>query len=154
MNRGLLSNVLDNNRPDFVLLNECFIGNASFKMSGYNLELSDKNKVGIIYRNTYYLNKSCVELEDKYNMIRTVNTEKGNLIIYCVYIPPGEKHDIRVKEFIERLLLLKSKYNSLSLIIFGDLNIERKNIKRELIDKIDFTCGIIMIKIYSLMIKN
>ena len=25
MNRGLLSNVLDNNRPDFVLLNECFI---------------------------------------------------------------------------------------------------------------------------------
>jgi hypothetical protein len=127
MNRSLLSNVLDNNRPDFVLLNECFIGNASFKMSGYNLELSDKNKVGIIYRNTYYLNKSCVELEDKYNMIRTVNTEKGNLIIYCVYIPPGEKHDIRVKEFIERLLLLKSKYNSLSLILFGDLNIERKN---------------------------
>ena len=50
-------------------------------MSGYNLELSDKNKVGIIYRNTYYLNKSCVELEDKYTMIRTVNTEKGNLII-------------------------------------------------------------------------
>ena len=76
-------------------------------------------------------------LEDKYNMIRTVNTEKGNLIIYCVYIPPGEKHDIRVKEFIERLLLLKSKYNSLSLILFGDLNIERKNIKRELIDKIE-----------------
>ena len=137
MNRGLLSNVLDNNRPDFVLLNECFIGNASFKMSGYNLELSDKNKVGIIYWNVYYLNKSCVELEDKYNMIRTVNTEKGNLIIYCVYIPPGEKHDIRVKEFIERLLLLKSKYNSLSLILFGDLNIERKNIKRELIDKIE-----------------
>ena len=81
MNRGLLSNVLDNNRPDFVLLNECFIRNASFKISGYNLELSDKNKVGIIYRNTYYLNKSCVELEDKYTMIRTVNTEKGNLII-------------------------------------------------------------------------
>ena len=105
LNRGLLSNVLDNNRPDFVLLNECFIGNASFKQSGYNLELSDKSKVGIIYRNTYYLNKSCIELEDKYNIIRTVNTEDGNLIIYCVYIPPGEKHDIRVREFIERLLL-------------------------------------------------
>ena len=42
-----------------------------------------------------------------------------------------------MKEFIERLLLLKSKYNSLSLILFGGLNIERKNIKRELIDKIE-----------------
>jgi hypothetical protein len=48
-------------------------------MSGYNLELSDKNKVGIIYRNIYYLNKSCVELEDKYNMIRTVNILKKEI---------------------------------------------------------------------------
>ena len=50
MNRGLLSDILDNNRPDFILLNECNIGKVKFKMSGYELKLSDNNDVGILYR--------------------------------------------------------------------------------------------------------
>ena len=104
MNRGLLSNVLDNKRPDFILLNESNIGSANFKMSGYKLELSDNNEVGILYRDIYYLNKCFNDLEDNYNMIRMVNTDRGNLIIYCVYIPPGEEHNKRVNELIEKLI--------------------------------------------------
>ena len=95
------SDVINNNNIE---KNNEIVNNTNNNLNKTNIIYNNKNKVGIIYRNTYYLNKSCVELEDKYNMIRTVNTEKGNLIIYCVYIPPGEKHDIRVKEFIERLL--------------------------------------------------
>jgi len=41
-NRALLSNILDKQRPDFMLLNECNIGKAKFNMSGYKLELSEK----------------------------------------------------------------------------------------------------------------
>ena len=137
MNRGLLSDVLDNNRPDFILLNECNIGKASFKMSGYKLELSDNNEVGILYKDIYYLNKSFEELEDNYNIIRMVNTNNGNLIIYCTYIPPGEEHNKRTNELIEKLLLLKRNYKSLSLILFGDLNIKREKIKEKIIDKIE-----------------
>ena len=56
-NRALLSNVLDEYNPDFVLLNECNMNkNAKFNMSGYNLILSDNQEVGIIYKNIYYLN--------------------------------------------------------------------------------------------------
>ena len=136
MNRGLLSNVLDNKRPDFILLNESNIGKANFKMSGYKLELSDNNEVGILYRDIYYLNKSFKDLEDNYNMIKMVNTDKGNLIIYCAYIPPGEEHNKRVNELIEKLILLKRNYNSLSLILFGDLNIKREKIEEKLENKI------------------
>ena len=137
MNRGLLSDALDNNRPDFILLNECNIGKAKFKMSGYKLELSDNNEVGILYRDIYYLNKSFSDIEDNYNMIRMVNTNKGNLIIYCVYIPPGEEHNKRTNELIEKLLLLKRNYKSLSLILFGDLNIKREKIQEKIIDKLE-----------------
>jgi len=69
-------------------------------------------------------------------MIRMVNTDKGNLIIYCVYIPPGEEHKKRVNELIEKLMLLKRNYNSLSLILFGDLNIKREKIEEKLENKI------------------
>ena len=48
-NRALLSNVLDEYNPDFVLLNECKMNKkAKFNMSGYNLILSDNQEVGII----------------------------------------------------------------------------------------------------------
>ena len=52
-NRALLSNILDTERPDFMLLNECKIGKAKFNMSGYKLELSNNNEVGIIYKDIY-----------------------------------------------------------------------------------------------------
>ena len=35
--------------------------NAKFNMSGYNLILSDKQEVGIIYKNIYYLN-DCLKI--------------------------------------------------------------------------------------------
>ena len=136
-NRALLSDILDKQRPDFMLLNECNLGKAKFNMSGYKLELSDNNEVGILYKDIFYLNKSFEELEDNYNIIRMANTNNGNLIIYCTYIPPGNEHDNRLNELIEKLLLLKRNYHSLSLILFGDLNIKRENIKSSLSDKIE-----------------
>ena len=136
-NRALLSNILDNEKPDFMLLNECNIGKAKFNMSGYKLELSDNNEVGIIYRDIYYLNDVYKSIEDNYNMIKMVNTTEGKLILYCTYLPPGEEHNMRIKELIDKLLLLKKRYKSLSLILFGDLNIDRKNIKEKLCNKIE-----------------
>ena len=41
-NRALISNKLDEDRPDFMLLNECKIGKAKFNIKGYKLELSNK----------------------------------------------------------------------------------------------------------------
>ena len=70
-------------------------------------------------------------------MIRMANSNNGHIIIYCVYIPPGEEHNKRVNELIEKLLLLKRNYKSLSLILYGDLNIKRKDIKYKMVDKIE-----------------
>ncbi len=50
MNWGLSSDALNKNKPAFILLNECNIDKAKFKMSGYKLESSDNNEIGILYR--------------------------------------------------------------------------------------------------------
>ena len=107
-NRALLSNILDTERPDFMLLN---IGKAKFNMSGYKLELSDNNEVGILYRDIYCLNDVCKNIEDNYDMIKMVNTTEGKLILYCAYLAPGEGHNMRIKELIDKLLLLKKDIN-------------------------------------------
>ena len=44
MNRALLSNILDEVRPDFILLNECRIGKAKFNMQGYKLNYQKMKK--------------------------------------------------------------------------------------------------------------
>jgi len=56
MNRGLLSNVLDNNRPDFMLLNGSNIGKIAFNMSVYKLELPDKLSPHTKYSKLGYYN--------------------------------------------------------------------------------------------------
>ena len=63
-NRALISNILDEDRPDFMLLNECKLGKAKFNIKGYKLELSNKQEVGLIYKDIYYLNNCFKDIED------------------------------------------------------------------------------------------
>ena len=132
VNRVLLSNILDEERLDLMLLNECKIGKAKFNIKCYKLELSNTQEVGIIYKDIYYLNKCFTNKEDDYNIIRMANTKGGNFIIYSTYLPPSDEHAYRLQELIRRLKLLRSKYNNLSLILFGDLNMKRKVIVNKL----------------------
>ena len=91
----------------------------------------------VYYIEIFFLNKTLKDLEDDYNKLRMVNATNGNLILYCIYIPPNDEHDKRVDELNEKLLLLKRNYHSLSLRLYGDLNIKGKNIKNKMVDKIE-----------------
>jgi len=70
-------------------------------------------------------------------MIRMVNTIKGNFIIISVYLPPGNEGNNRTYELIEKLKIIKSKYQSLTLLLFGDLNIKREVVKDILKDDLE-----------------
>ena len=136
-NRALISNKLDEYRPDFMLLNECKIGKAKFNIKGYKLELSNKQEVGIIYKDIYYLNNCFTNIEDDYNLIRMANTKGGNFILFCTYLPPNEEHNYRLQELIQKLKILRYKYNNLTLILFGDLNMNRDVIENKLSKEIE-----------------
>ena len=97
-------------------------------MSGYNLILSRNQEVGIIYRNIYFLNDVFSDIEDDYNIIRLVNSKMNKFIIFVTYIPPNEEHDNRLSLLIEKLILLKRRYNNLKLVLFGDLNINLEDL--------------------------
>ena len=131
-NRALISNKLDEYRPDFMLLNECKIGKAKFNIKGYKLELSNKQEVGIIYKDIYYLNNCFTNIEDDYNLIRMANTKGGNFILFCTYLPPNEEHNYRLQGLIQKLKILRYKYNNLTLVLFGDLNMNRDVIENKL----------------------
>ena len=122
-----------------MLFNECNIGKTTFNLFEYKLGLLDNNEAGIMSLNIFYLNISFEELEDNnnYNMIRMVDANNDNLIIYCEDIHPGNEHNNRVNELIEKLLLVNRNYHSLSLRLYGYLIIERKYIKNKIVDKIE-----------------
>ena len=73
-----------------MLLNECKISKGKFNIKRYKLELSNKQEVGIIHKDIYYLNNCFNVLED--NLIRMANTKGGNFIIFSTYLPPNEEH--------------------------------------------------------------
>ena len=45
------------------------------------------------------------------------NTKGGNFIIYSTYLPPNNEHSYRLQELIDRLILLRRKYNNLTLVL-------------------------------------
>ena len=85
-------------------------------MSGYKIELWEKEEKGIIYKDIYYLNKCFSDIEAGYNIKRMANTKWGNFIIYSTYLPPNNEYTYRLQEIIDRLKILRRKYNNLSII--------------------------------------
>ena len=67
-------------------------------------------------------------IEDECNIIR----KGANFIIYSTSLPPNNEHTYRLQELIDRLKLLRRKYNNLTLVLFGDLNMSREEVKDKL----------------------
>ena len=137
-NRALINNFIDEEKPDFILLNECNKGKSSFKISGYKTEFSSNQEVGIIYKSCYYLDSIFKEFEDNYNLIKLVNTLKGMLILWVTYLPPGENHEYLTQTLIEKITRIKSIYKTINIILFGDLNIKRDEIEKRLANKLKY----------------
>ena len=137
-NRALINNFIDEEKPDFILLNECNKGKSSFKISGYKTEFSPNQEVGIIYKSCYYLDSNFKEFEDNYNLIKLVNTLKGMLLLWVTYLPPGEDHENLIQILIEKITKIKSIYETINIILFGDLNIKRDEIEKKLGNKLKY----------------
>lgn len=70
-------------------------------------------------------------MNDEYNMIFSVKTADGKkVIVYNAYLSPSEKHNSLVKGFCNRLKILKDRYDA-KIIAFGDLNLRREEIQKE-----------------------
>ena len=137
-NKALIINFIEEEKPDFLLLNECNKGKSSFKISGYKTEFSPNQEVGIIYKNCYYLDSNFKEFEDNYNLIKLVNTLRGMLLLWVTYLPPGEKHENLIENLIEKIKRIKSIYETINVILFGDLNIKRDEIEKKLGNKLKY----------------
>ena len=137
-NKALINNFIEEEKPDFLLLNECYKGKSSFKISGYKTEFSPNQEVGIIYKNCYYLDSNFKEFEDNYNLIKLVNTLKGMLLLWVTYLPPGDNHENLIENLIEKIIRIKSIYETINIILFGDLNIKRDEIEKKLGNKLKY----------------
>jgi len=62
------------------------------------------------------------------------NTKGGNFILF---LPPNEEYNYRLQELIQRLKLLRYKYNKLTLVLFGDFNMNRDVIENKLSKEIE-----------------
>ena len=78
------------------------------------------------------------------------NTKRGNFILYCTYLPPNEEHNYRLQKLMQKLQLLRYKYNNLTLVLFGDLNMNRDVIENKLSKEIE----ILVFKIWNSRNKN
>ena len=66
-NKALIINFIEEEKPDFLLLNECNKGKSSFKISGYKTEFLPSQKVYIIYKECFYIDTNFKEYKDNFN---------------------------------------------------------------------------------------
>jgi hypothetical protein len=129
-NAMYLANYIAEEKPDFMLLNECSLGKGKFKING-NTRIGDEIKTCIIHKSDYVVHNALQEMNDDYNLIRRVDTDRGNIILYCAYMAPDELKDVRLDGLVTRLEVIKNKYNDLSLVLFADFNLKREELLKE-----------------------
>jgi hypothetical protein len=70
-------------------------------------------------------------MNDDSNLIRRVDTDTGNMILYFAYMAPDEMKDVRLDGLVTRLEPIKNKYNDLSLVLFAKREEFSKKIESE-----------------------
>ena len=58
------------------------------------------------------------------------------LILWVIYLPQGENHENLIQNLIEKITRIKSIYNTINIILFGDFNIKRDEIDKKLGNKL------------------
>ena len=140
-NHYLMKNYLNEKKPHFVLLNEC--GDMSKRrwsdMTDYGF-YHNGTEVGFIYSKQFMVHKMIDEYNDNYNLVCKVNCnykeEEKAIIMYSCYIPPHSDHAAKVRQLVDRLIMLRERYSKFSLILYGDLNMDRKNFQEKIMDRI------------------
>ena len=60
------------------------------------------------------------------------------LILWITYLPPGENHPYLIQNLIEKITRIKAIYETINIILFGDLNIKRDEIEKKLGNKLKY----------------
>ncbi len=103
----------------------------------YDIILHNKS-VGIIYKRDYNINKICTNVMDEYTLITKIRKENDNktMILIAAYSPPKNFNLLRNRNIPNIIKYIIEKYNNVSFILYGDLNIKRKEFKSIIEDKL------------------
>ena len=139
-NKALINAYLEKHNTDIIMLNECgeFKNKKIIKNKEYKI-CSFSNKIGIIYNKKYSIFKILENLNDEYNLISLIDSKNEynfKYILYCVYLPPNDKHNILIDDFLNKVNMIYNRYKNCKLIIFGDFNLTRKEFKNKIEKKL------------------
>ena len=92
-------------------------------------------KTALIFDKRLKVSMIMDKLNDNYNQIAMVtNIEGKRLIVYNVYVAPGADHGARVDAAKLRLRTILDRYKDKKLVVFGDFNMKRDEMKKKFID--------------------
>ena len=60
------------------------------------------------------------------------------LLLWVTYLPPGDNHENLIENLIEKIIRIKSIYETINIILFGDLNIKREEFEKKLDNKLKY----------------
>ena len=96
--------------------------------------MSKGRETALIFNKNFKTNEIMNNLNDQYNQI--VVTENGagdKLVLYNVYLPPTEMHEQHFDAFMVRLKQILTRYVNLKMVVYGDFNMTRIDIRKKVI---------------------
>ena len=87
-------------------------------------------KVCIIYKDCFYIDSNFKEFKDNFNLLKLVNKLKAVLLLWLIYLTPGENHKNLIENLIEKITKSKSIYGTKNTILFGNINNKRDEIEK------------------------
>ena len=130
-NVTFINKFLIEENTDILMLNET--GKLNNNKLNKDYKIYGKNKYVRTLINKRYDSTICFpELNDEYCLICRVTLESGSFIVFNYYLRPDEKKYIRIGELKNKLRDLIVKTKNAKIVVYGDLNINKENIMREI----------------------
>ena len=92
-------------------------------------------RTSLVYDRRLKVNMIMDKMNDTHNQIAVVtNTDKKRLILYNVYVAPGDTHGASLDAAKIRLRAILDRYKDAKVVVYGDFNIKRDKIKKDFLD--------------------
>ena len=130
-NVTFINKFLIEEKIDVLMLNETGKLNNNKLNRDYKIYGKDKYVRTLI--NKKYDSTICFpELNDDYCLICRVTLELGSFIVFNYYLRPDDKKHIRLGDLKNKIRDLIAKTKNTKIVVYGDLNINKENIMKEI----------------------
>jgi hypothetical protein len=134
----MIGKYLTEEKPDVLLLNENnALTDKTLVGTGYKC-IANSTRTAVIFNDKYHVHVALPLWNNELNTIVKLNAEGKSVFLYSFYKSHSEDEDVQISQLLYRLSAMSERYTNMSMILYGDFNMNRDVFHKKVETKLPF----------------